>query len=123
MRLIVGAARSGKYAYLLSLGFAPADIADGGADGLETLFARPVVYRLHALVRRLMEAGEEPSDYILPRLRQDAVVVCDEVGCGVVPTDPFARAWRDEVGRLCQALAARSDTVERLCCGIAQRLK
>jgi predicted ATP-dependent serine protease len=45
------------------------------------------------------------------------------LGGGVVPADPLLRAWRDEVGRLCQRLAAQSEMVERLCCGIPQRLK
>ena len=39
------------------------------------------------------------------------VLVADEVGFGVVPDNPMARAFRDHAGRLNQALAGRMDRV------------
>ena len=53
----------------------------------------------------------------------DMVILCDEVGCGIVPIEPFQRQWREETGRLCCLLAQRAQRVERIFCGIAMTLK
>jgi dipeptidase D len=52
-----------------------------------------------------------------------AVVVCREVGCGVVPVEPAQRTRREAVGRLCCRLAARAERVERIFCGLPMVLK
>lgn len=41
----------------------------------------------------------------------DSIVVSDEVGLGVHPETAAGRAFRDALGRLNQAVAARADTV------------
>ena len=41
----------------------------------------------------------------------DSIVVSDEVGLGVHPESAVGRAFRDALGRLNQAVAARADTV------------
>ena len=51
------------------------------------------------------------------------VVIATEVGGGVVPVDPAQRAAREAAGRLSCLLAARAETVVRVCCGIPQLLK
>ena len=81
----------------------------------------PLVQGLHLEVRRVLEAGGDPSA-LLPGLLGKAVI-CDELGCGVVPVDPFEDRWREETGRLCCALAAQADAVYRVWAGIPQRIK
>lgn len=54
---------------------------------------------------------------------RSVVVVSDEVGFGVVPESPGTRRFRDELGRLNQALAAAADEVSLVVAGIAVRLK
>ena len=53
----------------------------------------------------------------------EGVVICDEVGCGVVPMDREERAWREQVGRTCCRLAERAAAVYRVTCGLGVRLK
>jgi len=48
----------------------------------------------------------------------DAIVICNDISCGVVPIDPIMRKWRDEVGRFMAQAAKVSDEVVRLFCGI-----
>lgn len=122
--LIVGGLAQNKLRYALErFGFAEADVADENS-GDEALRTRPVLNRLHAMVKRRMREDNTAAGLLeLLDARSDWLVVCDEVGCGVVPVDAFERAWREEAGRLCCALAARADVVERVTCGIAQRLK
>ena len=81
--------------------------------------------RLHLLVRRALLAGLDPAVLILRLVEEnpDIVLICDEIGCGIVPMDAFERRWREETGRLCCRLAARAERVERVCCGLAQTIK
>jgi adenosylcobinamide kinase/adenosylcobinamide-phosphate guanylyltransferase len=59
----------------------------------------------------------------LQGLRGAVVLVSNEVGQGVVPDNPMARAFVDHAGRLHQALAARADAVVLMVAGLPQRLK
>ena len=51
------------------------------------------------------------------------VLVANEVGLGVVPDNPMARAFRDHAGRLNQALAERADRVVLVTAGLPLVLK
>lgn len=52
-----------------------------------------------------------------------AVLVSNEAGCGVVPSTPAGRRFRDELGQLNRRLAARADEVWLVTAGIPQRLR
>ncbi len=56
-------------------------------------------------------------------LAKNQVVIATEVGGGVIPADPVQRADREAAGRLACLLAARADTVVRVCCGLPRVLK
>lgn len=51
------------------------------------------------------------------------VLVSNEVGLGIVPESALARVFRDEAGRLHQALAARADRVLFMVAGLAMTVK
>ena len=51
------------------------------------------------------------------------VILCDEVGCGIVPMDAFERKWREQTGRVCCFLAERAEQVIRVQCGIGTVLR
>jgi len=53
----------------------------------------------------------------------NAVIVADEIGCGVVPIDRSDRAWREAAGRALCVLAQKSESVTRVVCGIGVRIK
>lgn len=101
--LIVGGAAQGKSAFARSLS-PEADIVDN----------------LHKIVRDALENGmpvPKAVDFL------GKTVVCDELGCGVVPIDTMERDWREMTGRLCCDIAAQADQVYRVCCGMAQCIK
>ena len=75
MILVIGARASGKRDYVESLGYAPGQIADGVLDD------RPVLYNLQTLTM----ADPEGAPALLESLKTKEVVVCDEVGSGVIP--------------------------------------
>lgn len=54
---------------------------------------------------------------------EDAILILRDVFCGVVPTDPATRAWRQKTGRLAQYLSREAKQVSRIFCGLEQKLK
>ncbi len=77
----------------------------------------------------LMLAEREPereADRLLDALatlRGPTVLVGNEVGWGVVPTNALARRFADEAGRLHQRVAALADAVVLVAAGLPLRLK
>ncbi|MGH6904133.1 MAG: bifunctional adenosylcobinamide kinase/adenosylcobinamide-phosphate guanylyltransferase [Geminicoccaceae bacterium] len=59
----------------------------------------------------------------LPRLEGTLVLVSNEVGQGVVPTDAMARAFIDHVGWLHQRIAEQADVVVLMVAGLPVQLK
>lgn len=112
MILVVGAAASGKRDYVKSLGYREEDISAELAGG-------PVLEGLQDLVY----ADPTAAEALLPRLLEKEVVICDEVGCGVIPLSFHDRMSREQTGRLCVQLARRARRVVRLVCGIPTVLK
>lgn len=51
------------------------------------------------------------------------IIICDEVGCGIIPLDKSDRVYREALGRFLCDLAALSDTVIRVTAGIGQFIK
>lgn len=63
---------------------------------------------------------------LLQRMRTAAarvVIVSNELGFGLVPAEPAARAFRDLAGRVNQQIAAGADEVHLIVSGISLRLK
>ena len=117
MILIVGAESSGKRELARSLGYADDDIADSEWDD------KPVLCHLESMIFQAVYADEYDKDVWLERLRDKAVIICNEVGSGVVPMEKRQRAAREETGRICTRLAAEAETVVRMVCGIPMVLK
>jgi adenosyl cobinamide kinase/adenosyl cobinamide phosphate guanylyltransferase len=114
MVLVIGGRASGKREYVkAAYGYGDADMSDDIADSL------PVVYDL----QRICHTRPGEADAIYEAAQKKAVVICDEIGSGVVPIDIHERRWRDECGRLCARLAASADTVVRVTCGIGVTIK
>lgn len=112
MILVIGGLGQGKLDYVLrKTGLGPEAVAHTPEEALE----RPVFYGL--------EDWPELEEERLLAANPEIILICREVGCGVVPVDPAQRARREAVGRLCCRLAARAARVERIFCGLPQVLK
>lgn len=97
----------------------------GAAGQNKARFAREesdVLDHAHIVIRDRMKAGCSYEE-ILAFLISHEVVICGEVGSGVVPVDAFERLWREETGRLCCDMAQAAGTVVRVVCGLPQVLK
>jgi adenosyl cobinamide kinase/adenosyl cobinamide phosphate guanylyltransferase len=108
MILIFGGAYQGKTAY-----------------AEEHFSGRAIVNNFDRLVLDWIQADEcvESNLQRFADENVDAVVICNDISCGVVPIDPVMRRWREEVGRAMGMLSQRSDAVIRLFCGIPTKLK
>ena len=103
MILIIGGAGQGKLDYVLQkTGYGPAQVARTPEEAR----TRPVFAGL--------EDWPELDETALLEANPDVILICDEVGCGVVPVEPAQRARREAVGRLCCRLAERAERVERI---------
>ena len=76
-------------------------------------------------VKRWLKAGRSPKDLTAAILEEnkDIIIVCDEIGCGLVPVDAFEREYREETGRIMTALAEHAEWVDRVVCGIGMRIR
>lgn len=68
-------------------------------------------------------AAAENIGMLADELSRYEIVIATEVGGGLVPVTPEARTKREAAGRLACLLAARAETVIRVCCGLPQLLK
>ena len=71
----------------------------------------------------VQERAEGDLTALADTLAEKDVVIATEIGGGVVPIDRNERLHREAAGRLACLLAARADTVIRVCCGLPQLLK
>lgn len=51
------------------------------------------------------------------------IIISDEVGNGIVPMEKEERAYREVLGRILIEAASKADRVERVICGLGQRIK
>lgn len=72
---------------------------------------------------REIEAETEKLVESLDKLKGVTILVSNEVGQGVMPTNKMARRFIDHTGRLHQRLAAQADCVLFMTAGLAQQLK
>lgn len=127
MKLVIGGTAQGKLEYVLLKhdvqknmvwdGVLPTDIKLNGNI--------VIINHFHQWIKSRMISGGCPEDEIMSFLdcNEDCIIICDEIGNGIVPIDPFEREYRERVGRILVLLAKRAEEVERIICGIGQKIK
>ena len=111
--MILGGVGAGKREYALSLGYTEEEMSG------EIFSDLPVVTELEETVRLAPERAEE----LLEPLCKKELVLCAEVGSGVIPLSPEDRHFREATGRLCVLLAQRAEAVVRIVAGIPMAIK
>ena len=113
MVLVLGGAGAGKRDYAKSMGYEEKDFSSDPNDG------KPVLYGLETIVRQ--DPGV--TEALFDMLCRKEVVLCAEVGSGVIPLDREDRVYRESVGRLCVRLAKEATAVVRVIAGIPVVIK
>ena len=120
MHFVIGGAYQGKLDYAREqFSLKEEDICTCTKDAAPDFSARCLNHYENYILFCLRQQNRDYDGLLSP----DAVVIADDIFCGVVPVDEETRAWREECGRALTAIAKKADTVTRLFCGIPRRLK
>ena len=86
---------------------------------------KQVVYEIDRWILALLKAGADVAEKMdqFANSNRSTVIICNDISCGVVPTNPTMRAWREAVGKSMGLLTQYSDEVIRMYCGIPTRLR
>lgn len=124
MEMVIGGAYQGKSEYAKKQ-YPQFDWVDGNSATEEELMSAQGVTDFQQYIRRELKDGKDVSDLAEKIIKNnpDIVLVSQEVGYGVVPVDAFDRKYREAVGRVCTKLAAYSQKVTRVVCGIGTVIK
>lgn len=127
MELVIGGYAQGKLNYVLGKHDVQAGrIFDGEIpENTEGLKDTVVINRLHRWIKSRIVQNGCPEKEILAFVEQcpDCVIISDEIGNGIVPAEALEREYRERTGRILVELAKKAEAVERVICGIAQRIK
>ena len=125
MNLIIGGAYQGKTDWAK----ARFGLDDGAVfvceNGRDVDFSKPCITHLERFALDCLRQGKEPKDELFAHRAQweNAVLICDDTNCGVVPMEAETRAWREACGRMLNALSPEAEHVWRIFCGLALELK
>lgn len=91
----------------------------------ETGAGQVIVNHLHRYIREQLQQGTDPEAMIenFGKEHPDCILICDEIGNGIVPMKAEERTYRERTGRILEQLAAQADEVVRVVCGIGQKIK
>jgi len=115
MVLVIGGSYQGKY-----------QVAEGicRREGWE-----PDIWnQFHEYVRTMLSQGKTREDILRQvaekkKYNPNLIIVCNEVGSGIVPMEKEERIYREEVGRICCILAKNASQVIRVVCGVGTEIK
>ena len=96
MKLVIGGAAQGKSEYvILKYDLQKSKVWDGclpnNSDGTDRKEKPVIINHFHLWVRSRMIGGGCPEEEIMSFLdcNEDCIVICDEIGNGIVPAEPI----------------------------------
>ena len=127
MNLIIGGYAQGTLRYVQQkYGFASCKVWDGELpDNVREQQETVIINHFHNWVMTCMIQGGSPEEEILKFIDKcpKCVIISDEIGNGIVPVEAFEREYRERTGRILIELARKAQEVERVICGIGQKIK
>lgn len=127
MKLVIGGYSQGKLNYVLG----KYDVEEGKVfdgeipENMEEERGTVVINHFHNWVKMKMNDDSclEKKIFEFVEKYPDCVIISDEIGNGIVPIEPYEREYRERTGRLLVKLAKKAEEVERVICGIGQKIK
>lgn len=122
--IIMGGAFQGKTQYATKI-YPGLELTDGFNCPLDEIGNCVAINKFHSLTRRWLLEGRTKETLLtmFENNRNLQLLISDEIGYGLVPIDDFEREYREFHGRVMTELAEKADRVERVVCGIPQRIK
>lgn len=88
-------------------------------------YDKKVICGLHLFTRNCILKNINPLEILqnnIERLK-DKIIICDEIGSGIVPMEKLDRQWREDTGKVLQFLSRHSYSVSRIFFGLEESLK
>ena len=84
-----------------------------------------IINHFHEWIKKIVENKANSFELTIYLIENcpNVIIICDEVGNGIVPMDKVERAYREQTGRMQILIAEKAERVERILCGMGQRLK
>ena len=126
MILIFGGVYQGKLTYAMEVfGCTDEQVYHCSDKNTSVPCDKKVVYEIDRWILALVQTEANIPEQVTQFMKEnrEAIVICNDISCGVVPTDNTLRKWREETGRALTMLAEQSKEVIRLFCGIPTRIK
>ena len=125
MILIFGGVYQGKLSYALDRFSLTENDVYKCSDEDTAPADKKIIYEIEKWILALVKSGIDVDMAVRNFINdnQEAVIICNDISCGIVPADPIQRKWREAVGRSLAAISNKSDEVIRLFCGIPTRIK
>lgn len=120
MKLILGGAHQGKTAFAIKkFNTYPQICTESSA------LTEPCINCFHLLIKDLLSQGKDPYEFTQKLIAENpnAIIICDEIGLGVVPLNKESRIWREAVGRCLCLIAKEADYVCRILAGLETKIK
>ncbi|AOR24263.1 bifunctional adenosylcobinamide kinase/adenosylcobinamide-phosphate guanylyltransferase [Clostridium taeniosporum] len=88
-------------------------------------FSYKSIVGIHVFIKHCVLKNISALDIIKGNLDiiKDKIIVCDEIGSGIVPLIKEDRLWREECGKVLQFLSQNSNKVYRIFFGLEEVLK
>lgn len=124
MILITGGASQGKLKFVTEH-FRPKEIINGADCDLSIPKNAECAINYHELIRRLMHENADTAAFTRKFCaeNQNAVIIMNEVGSGIIPIEKSEREWRENVGKCGCIIAESASAVIRMTCGIPTVIK
>ena len=126
MILIFGGAYQGKLEYALErFDLTGDDVYHCDEQSAAIPEGKKIIRGLDRWILALVKSGQDVAGQMrrFAELNPNAVVICNDISCGIVPVDEELRGWREAVGNALAILAKDADEVIRLFCSIPTRIK
>lgn len=127
MELYIGGLAQGKLNYVLNQKkhMEKPIICDGLTATIDDLYKVDIINHFHLFIEKQLQNAEDIDSLPNKLLRQNphVIIICNEVGSGIVPLEKSDRIYREKVGRICHELAKYSQKVVRIQCGIGTVIK
>ena len=126
MELIIGGAYNSKLDFALNhYNLNKSDFQNGAECSFDNAFSKKGIYNLHLLIRRMIKSGVDDYNKIIENIISSnmEVVICSEVGSGVVPLNEIDMKMREYTGRILSSISAHCTEVIRVYYGIPSIIK
>ncbi len=124
MEIYIGGYAQGKTAYIKEK-YPDKQVTDAEQATLQICEQAQILNHFHCFIRTF-GADEEAAMHAAMQIAEknpDLILLCDEVGNGIIPLEQSERDYRELVGRVMCAMTARAQKVVRIVCGIGIQIK